>query len=157
MAQLRPSSVETETVWGKSEAKFGPTPVRRKSKNREKYREIYEFGLRIIRFCPDFAKFPETGREIAAILGIFADKPLVANDLPWHFCSGVVTGQGINRDLASRFGAVPRLKCRSESLPPFSLAPEGELPFLSVSGHFHSAANTGLQSPLRGVLFSPVF
>jgi hypothetical protein len=44
-----------------------------------------------------------------------------------------------------------------KSLPPFSLPPEGELPFLSVSGHFHSAANTGLQRPLRGVLFSPVF
>ena len=114
-------------------------------------------ALRIIKFCPDFAKFPETGRETAAILGIFADKLLVPNGLPWHFCSGVVTGQGIIRDLASHFGAVPRVKCRSESPPPFSLPPESELPFLSVSGHFHSAANTGLQRPLRGVLFSPVF
>jgi len=101
MAQLRPSSVETETVWGKSEAKFGPTPLRRKSKNREKYREIYEFGLRIIKILPRFRRVPGKGQGNSSDSWDSCRQALGSQWFTLAFCSGVVTGPGNHQ--GSRF------------------------------------------------------
>jgi len=124
MAQLRPSSVETETVWGKSEAKFGPTPLRRKSKNREKYREIYEFGLRIIKILPRFRRVPGKGQGNSSDSWDSCGQALGSQWFTLAFLFWRRHWQGIIRDPASHCETVPRLKCRSESPPPFSLPPE---------------------------------
>lgn len=125
------SSGETETVLVKSEANLAECRCAERLKTGRNTAKFTNSGLRIIKFCPDFAKFPEVRREIAAILGILTDKPLVANGLPRHFVLASFIGQGIIRDLASRFGTVPRFKCRSEK-PSTVLASSGGRTAVSV-------------------------
>jgi hypothetical protein len=67
--------------------------------------------------CPDFANFPERGRELAAILGIIAGKPLRANGLPWIFVPALSLGQGIIREPAFHFGTEPMVQRQIRQLP----------------------------------------